>query len=129
MELPVDDKIIEGPIAFHWFTPDGILHSKTKDQALTKEMAKAAIEFYAKLAKGKKLVMISDTTNVHPMDNETKEVFSQGIPKIFKAIAIISNSQMGRIIANIFLKFRKHEVPMRVFLTQHDAAEWARQFL
>jgi hypothetical protein len=127
--LPDNTTVIEGPISLYWFDELGILHSRVKDTPITPEKMRATMDLYDEMRGDKKLVMLVDSTSVHPQDKETKEILEKEMVHKVKAMALVSRSQVGKIISNIFIKLTHQQFPVKVFITETEAANWLKQFL
>jgi hypothetical protein len=51
------------------------------------------------------------------------------LPKLFKAMAVISESARGKAPTAIFFKLNKKPIPIETFENKSEAKEWPKQFL
>lgn len=127
---PNNAHVIELYASTIWFDEDGILCSIAKKvPQQTIEEAKKSIEEFLKITGGKKVCMLSDSTNSPPVNKEMRDFAAEVIPDIVKAIAIMSNSAVGKMAANLFFSLKKQPYPVKFFDNEHDAKKWLRQYL
>jgi hypothetical protein len=127
LRAPKNAEIINGPLGHSWFDASGVLNTVIRDTPVTLEKMKDSMALLTSLANGRKLCFMVDATYVHPQDQASKDYAWEELPKIFKAIAVISNSQLGKIVTNIFLKLKRPPVHVKLFLTEREAREWIGQ--
>ena len=130
MELPKNTEVFDLPTAIIWFDENGILCTIAKKvPQQTLEEAKKTIEEFLKIIGGKKVCMLSDNTDSAPINKELRDYFGEVIPEIAKAIAIISRSAVGKMVANLFFSIKKQPYPVKMFSDEVEAKEWLRQYL
>jgi len=118
------------PTSTYWFDEDGILYTVAKATGeRTLEDAKRSTAFFLELTGGKKVCMLSDSTDSPPVNKEMRDYAAEVIPQIAKAIAIISRSAVGRMAANLFFLLKKQPYPVRFFETEQEAKAWLKQYL
>ncbi|MEO6189394.1 MAG: hypothetical protein ABIO44_02560 [Saprospiraceae bacterium] len=127
---PVNTKIIEFPTSTMWFDEHGILCSVAKKvpQETVEEAKKTMVEFL-KLTGGKKVCLLSDSTDSPAANKEMRDYAAEVIPEIVKAVAIISRSAVGKMAANLFFSIKKQPYPVKMFNDENEAKEWLKQFL
>ena len=130
MEPPQNATIIDSPTSIMWFDENGILCSIAKKGVRqTLEEAKVYIEEFKKITGGKKVCLLSDSTDSTPINKEMRDYAAEVIPEIAKAIAIISRSALGKMTANLFFKIKKQPYPVKIFNEENEAKEWLKQYL
>lgn len=122
-------KTFETPLGTSWFDEDGILHSNLKSIPLTLENMKYSFDVLRQITNNKKVCILADATYARPIEKKVREFASEEISKFLKAIAIISSSPVGTMIANIFLTLKGQPVPTKIFTDEKDAREWLKQYL
>jgi len=128
MNPPANTEVYEGEIATFWFE-DGILYAKSKNVPRTLEVQKRTYDLIRKISNGKKVCMLADASNSQPQDKQTREYIAQEMPKIFKAMAVLSESATGKVITSIFRGLKKDPVAVEMFPDEHSAKEWLKQYL
>lgn len=130
MVPPENAKIIEFPTSTMWFDESGILCSIAKKvPAQTVEQAKETMVEFRKLTGGKKICLLSDSTDSPPANKELRDYAAEVIPEIAKAVAIISRSAVGKMAANLFFSIKKQPYPVKMFNDEAEAKEWLKQYL
>ena len=130
MVRPDHAEIFELPTSVIWFDETGILCSIAKKVPQpTIEGAKKAMEEFLKFTGGKKVCLLSDSTDSAPANKEMRDYAAEVIPEIAKAVAIISRSAVGKMAANLFFSIKKQPYPVRMFTDESEAKEWLKQFL
>ena len=130
MVPPKDAKIIDFPTSIIWFDEHGILCSVAKKVSpQTVEEAKQTMEKFRKLTGGKKICLLSDSTDSPPSNKEMRDYAAEVIPEIAKAVAVISRSAVGKMAANLFFSIKKQPYPVKMFNEENEAKEWLKQYL
>lgn len=130
LQPPTAHKVFEIPLSTMWFDEDGIFNSVTKkDAALTKEALMVTFDFIQKNASGKKICWLGDVTNASLPTTEARDYAGEETPKFIKALALITNSELSRMIANVFLVLKKPPYPTRLFTNVQDARAWLKTHL
>jgi len=130
MVLPENTEVFELPTSTMWFDENGILCSISKKvpQQTIEETKKTMVEFL-KITGGKKVCLLSDSTDASPVNKEMRDYLAEVIPEIAKAIAIISRSAVGKMVANLFFSIKKQPYPVKMFSDEREAKEWLKQYL
>ncbi len=130
MVPPKDVKIIDFPTSVMWFDEHGILCSVAKKvPSQTLEEAKKTMIEFRKLTGGKKVCLLSDSTDSPPSNKEMRDYAAEVIPEIAKAVAVISRSAVGKMAANLFFSIKKQPYPVKMFNEENEAKEWLKQYL
>ncbi len=127
---PENTKIIDFPNSIMWFDENGILCSVAKKvpQQTVEEAKKTMVEL-KKLTGGKKICLLSDSSDATPANKEMRDYAAEVIPEIAKAVAIISRSAVGKMTANLFFSIKKQPYPVKMFNEETEAKEWLKQYL
>jgi hypothetical protein len=129
MHPPVNAKIYEGELASFWFDEDGILCAVSKGVFRTLEKQKANYDFIRKITGNKRVCLLADNTITYTQDDSTREYSATEMPKLFKAMAVMSRTAIGKAASHLFLFFQGQPVPIRNFDNEKEAKEWLRQYL
>ena len=71
-----------------------------------------------------------DMTKVKSMSREARAFYAGPEPmKALTAVAILTNSNMGKLVANFFLGLTKPQLPTRLFTDADAAIQWLSQYL
>jgi len=130
MVLPENTEVFEFPTSTMWFDENGILCSIAKKvPQQTVEEAKETMEELRKITGGKKVCLLSDSTDSLPLNKEMRDYVAEVMPEIAIAVAIISRSAVGKMVANLFFSIKKQPYPVKMFSDETEAKEWLKQYL
>ena len=130
MEVPPNAEIIDTPTSVYWFDEDGILCSiSKKSDPPTLEEVKEQLESFKKILKTEKVCMLIDVTHSSESTREVRDFAAQEFPKIVKAIAMVSDSALGKMLANLFFSLKSQPYPTKMFNNEVDAKAWLKQYL
>ena len=113
-----------------WFDESGIvcsINKKSDPQSL--EEVKEIIKTFNELTGGKKICLLADATHTSESTKEVRDYVATEFPKFIKAIAILSDSSLGKMIANLFFKLKSQPYPTKMFNDEKEAKDWLQQFL
>lgn len=123
-------EIIETPTSTSWFDEEGILCAISKKGIQpTLEERKKRTEEFKKALDGKKICMLVDITNASESSKEAKDYLAEELPKIVKAMAFISKSPLGTMLANLYLGLKPTPFPSKIFSNEADARKWLKDYL
>ncbi|MES2763073.1 MAG: STAS/SEC14 domain-containing protein [Bacteroidota bacterium] len=130
ISIPQNAKITEWPTSVTWYDENGILYCVYKKgvKRSLNETRETIKEFKRQL-NGQKVCMLADVTNSDDSSKEIREYAATELPKFIKAIAMISDSPLGKMLANLFLTLKTQPYPTKVFNTEAEAKEWLKQYL
>ncbi len=129
MKPLANTKIYELPASTIWFDENGILCSIAKNIPQTIDEAKQSMIIFQEITGGKKVCLLSDNTDAPPVNKEMRDYAAEVIPEIAKAIAVMSDSAVGKMAANLFFKLKKQPYPVKFFNDENEAKEWLKQYL
>lgn len=129
--LPDPAKIIELPNSSVWFDESGILCCISKkgigDQTLEQVMETMA--GFHRIIGPEKVCMLIDVTYSAESSREVRAYASQELPKVVKAIAVVSSSALGKMVANLFFRLKAQPYPAKMFNNEKDARAWLQKYL
>ena len=123
------DKLYESDLAVFWFEESGILCARTKDVIRTLDKQKRTYELIKQISDNKKVCLLSDTSSSQKVDEEIREYMASEMPKIFTAMAVLSETTIGKVPAIIFLNMNGQPIPIKMFTEETEAREWLKQYL
>ena len=129
MTPPENAKVYEGELASFWFDENGILCAVSKKVSRTMENQKANYALVREIAANKRVCLLADNTDTYTQDDQIRQYSAGEMPKLFKAMAVISRTVIGRAAAHLFLYFQGQPVPIMSFDNEKEAKEWLMQFL
>lgn len=129
MKPPGNTNVYESDVQTFWFDESGILCAVSKDTPRTLERQQKTYDLVKQISGNKKVCYLTEVTHVQPPDRETREYVLTESPKLFKAVAVISNSVLGRMIANILFRMKNQPYPTKMFSNENEAKEWLKIYL
>lgn len=130
LSLPDNYNIVDTATSYYWYDEDGILCTINKKTAPlpVEEIEKVFYDFIAATG-DQKVCMLMDVTHSPHSTKETRQFAARELPRILKALAMVSRSAMGRVLANMFLAIMRPPYPVKMFSNEHDAKDWLRKYL
>jgi len=123
-------KVYETELSTMWFDEEGIFCSVTKKGVeITKPRLGLSFDFIRHQVGDKKICWLGDITQAGFPTKEARDFAGVETPKFIKALALITNSQLSKMIANVFLTLKKPPYPTKMFTTEENAREWLKQYL
>ncbi len=130
MTPPENAKIMEWPTSTSWFDEEGILCSISKKAPRqTLEETRQSVEEFKKITGNKKVCMLADVTNSTETTKEVRDYAAEELPKMIKAIAMLSKSALGKMLANLFFSVKSQPYPVKMFTDEQEARTWLRKYL
>mgnify|MGYP001573491278 CR=1 FL=1 len=129
MKIPDNTQLYEGELYTFWFDTNGFLcaFAKNVDRSLDKQ--KKHFEFVRQITDNKKVCFMADTTNSKIINTETREHSEREMPNLFKAIAILSDTALGKVNTVVFQNLNIQSVPLKTFSGEMEAKEWLKLYL
>jgi hypothetical protein len=113
-----------------WLDEDGIIIAVGSSHQLhTLEHAVENTNVNARLVGNVRRPFLIDMNKVKSMSREAREYYAGPEPKkVITAVAILTNSSVGKAVANFFLLLTKPSVPTRMFTDFDEAKSWLMQY-
>jgi hypothetical protein len=130
MEPPKNIEVIEWDSSIFWFDESGILCSISKKvgpQSLKE--TKQIVEKFKGLIGERKVCLLLDVTNSAEASKEVRDYAAVEFPKFVKALAMISESALGKMLANLFFSIKTQPYPTKMFGNEAEAKEWLKNYL
>lgn len=130
LTTPPGAKTIDLTTSTLWFDENGILCSiskKTSPQTL--ELARQTLKDLRQHIGNDKVCMLIDATHTSETSREVRDFFAEELPKIAKAIALMSQSALGKMLANLFFILKAQPYPVKMFDDEQEAVRWLKQYL
>ena len=71
---------------------------------------------------------VIDVTNTRENKREVRELASNAFPEMFTAIAMVSASALGRMLANLFFNLKSQPYPVKMFESEVQARAWLKNY-
>lgn len=128
MRLPQDGtKVHQHPLATIWVDRDGILHKISKNTPRTVDNVTDLYSLIRRTTHGKKVCAMIEVSNETASGPEVREVLRKEIPQTFRAVALLTNTQIGQMVATITSVLTPVHVPTEVFKEEPKAEEWLKE--
>jgi hypothetical protein len=96
----------------------------------TYEVADRAIKTKFEMFQGKSYPVVSDMRNVKTSTRESRQRMSEPDAAVgVKAVAVIINSKVQKVMFNFFSAINKRPAPAKIFGNKEDAVKWAKKFV
>ncbi len=114
-----------------WLDDSGIVIAVGANHAIhTLEHAIENHKIIAELAGGIRRPFLIDMTDVKAMSHAARDYYAgPEPPKAITAVAILTTSSIGKMVANLFLSLTKPVLPTKMFTDFEEAKNWLMQFV
>lgn len=116
---------------YTWLDDSGIIIAVGETHSihtLEHALENHAINF--KVAAGIPRPFLIDITKVKAMSREAREFYAGPEPaKFLTAVAIVTRSNIGKIVANFFIGLTKPRLPTRMFTDHAEAMQWLTPYI
>ncbi len=130
IEPPKDAELIKFKKHIFWFDSNEILYSKSISSDLTSiEDIREFTEYFIERLQGKKVCILLDFSNVSQSTKEIRDYVSSQFPKIALAVAMVSKTPLGRMMANLFFNLKQNPYATKMFDNEDEAKEWLKKYL
>ncbi len=130
LKLPEKVEVYDTALLTCWFGNDGILYSESKVAERTMENYRLLFELYKTLSDNgnRKIRTLGNITKTQHSKREVREYIAKELPKYIKAMALISDSSMGKTIGNVFIKLNPPPYPTQIFNHVENAVKWLNKY-
>lgn len=127
MTPPADAAIApSGPV---WLDGSGILITITTTQVQTLQDAKENMKITWAAGNGIPRPLLIDISRTRAMSKEAREEYTAPESrKHITAVALLTNSNVGRMVGNLFINLNKHVVPIKLFTDPVKGRDWLLQY-
>lgn len=129
MTIPENIECIKGEIADYWYGKDGILYSFSKSPKRTIQNITDNVALVKKITGGKKVPLLIYLSNSPVPDKATQAFARQQLAEVYKAVAMISETGLSKLIMNALFKFNPPPVPIKSFSDEKEAKKWLKQYI
>src|SRR5829696_2206724 len=127
MNLPIGKEVHRTDIAEFWFDDEGILCCNALPAERTMENLIESFRLVQKITEGKKVCLITDLTYTGMQNKKERDFAVSMLPHFYKAMALVSRSDFGRTMTNIFLSLYSLPIPLKIFKTEAEARKWVKE--
>lgn len=112
-----------------WLDEDGIMITINTITTHTRQEAVDNMVVTKEVAAGKPRPLLVDLTKVKSMSKEAREEYTKSeSQQIVTAVALLTTSNVGKMVGNLFIGFNKHVIPVKLFTDAHKAKEWLMEY-
>ncbi len=129
MKIPGNTQVYETELATFWFDGDGILNSLSKSPKRTIANTTENFTLVRRITNNQKVCHLVYLCNSPVPDKQTRKFVTHELPKVYKAMAMVSTSGLGKIIMNVLFNLKAPPIPMKSFSADKEAREWLKQYL
>lgn len=108
---------------------NGILFGRYLSDKVELKDAELATRFRKEITGNKAYPAYADLSNVKEVSREARSYFSNEAGEDLKAIALIINNPVTRMMVNFFMKFNQPSYPIRFFTNENEGVKWLKQFV
>lgn len=112
------------------YLEDGIIYTIIGAKEISLDMAKEHVrmlyEIWNDHLPAPVMSVLGDMKNI---SKETRDYLaSEESTRNMRALALVVNSSLSKIVGNLFLQFSRPRIPNKLFTDKGKALEWLRQF-
>jgi hypothetical protein len=127
--IPTDRPIFEGEIATYWLEDDGILVSLSKSTPRTVETIANNVALVKRVTNNTRVPLLINLSRSPVPDRATRAFSTQPLPVVYRAMAMVSEPGLSRLIMSILFRFQQPPIPMKSFTDDAAARACLRQYL
>lgn len=121
--------LIKGEIADYRYGSDGILYSYSKSTLRTVKNISENISLVKQITGNKIVPLLIYLSDSPVSDKETRRFSTEQLPRVYKAMAMVSKPGLSKLIMNILFRLKTPPIPMKSFTDDREAKEWLMQFV
>lgn len=129
LQIPDDVEVHDLSTSKMWFRGDIVCAVSKGRGSRSIEETKELIENFKKLTGDKKICLLIDVSNTMETPREVRDYAAEEFPKFIKAIAMLSDSALGKMIANLFFTVKHQPYPTKFFNDEEEAIKWLQQYI
>lgn len=123
------EELIKGEIADYRYGDDGILYSYSKSTRRTVKNISENIALVKQITGNKIVPLLIYLSNSPVPDKETRRFSTEQLPRVYKAMAMVSKPGLSKLIMNILFRLKPPPIPMKSFTNDEEAKAWLRQYV
>jgi hypothetical protein len=133
MEIPGNVTPLETRTSIIWKSPEGIVYSTPKPSAPTTSTDEEIIadikKFKDYFGDQKVCIILEANPKTSGTPKAQRDLVAESLNSVVKALAIISNSPVTKMVANLFFSLKPPGYPIKMFTEVKEAEEWIRKHL
>lgn len=126
----MEDSIIKTRNADVWVENDILYCKLHHNTEVTLRDARKMVQIAKNINHQRKLPVLADLTEARSMSRDARKYFSSSeAEKYAVALALITDSVVGSVIGNFFLRINNPPYPVRLFSEEKAAIKWLKSFV
>jgi hypothetical protein len=125
--MPITNiKKIQGKLTEFWLDENGVFHICALDKLITLDLIEVDYKNIVNYLEGHEIKppVLYDATHSPPLDRACRQRLDVLLDEVFSSLAVVSDSRIGGMVANIFFALARATVPKKIFLNKQEAYEW-----
>ncbi|MFL5753061.1 MAG: STAS/SEC14 domain-containing protein [Bacteroidia bacterium] len=120
-------KTYETALGKYWLDGE-ILHFQAGNAPRTIPHVKENFGTIRRAMNNKKVCLLADLSDISPLEKDTRDYIVREVQQTYSAVAFVSDSHLGNVIAKMFLMLKEPGFPGRKFSDEKEAIAWLKQF-
>jgi hypothetical protein len=125
----MDKPRFENEYASFWIEAGIVYFVYKPNSVVSLEAARKIVEDRVRFQKQQDFPIYCDIRGMKSADKEARNYLAKEGSSYARAVAVVVDSPMSKIIGNIYLGLNKPITPSRLFTDQKDAIEYLKQFV
>lgn len=107
---------------------EGVVYAEYKPSVrVTLDVAKQVVEDRLLVCSGVSYPVCGDISNLVKVDNDAREYLgSEEACRLITRLAVITNNPIQKLLGNFYLRFKKSDIPTRLFTNKKKAVYWLK---
>lgn len=124
----MEDKKYTHPKATFTIDENNIIHADYDNFVdITFQDAIREVEIALAVGKGEKVLSLINITDVKSIEQKARQYYSgPEAERAYKAVALIVNSPVSKMLGNFFIGLNKPTMPLQLFNTEQEAIAWLK---
>ncbi len=128
MKIPENTRVYENSTSTYWFRDEVLYLVAKKVKQPDLAVIEAETEELKQRMGGRTCCAVIDVGQSRNSSPLVREHNSQQFPRMFRAIAFISQSATSRMLANIYLGTKPFDLPVKMCISEQEAEEWIKNY-
>ena len=131
LNIPANARKLEMRNSVVYLDQKNILYSISNpgpQSQLSDDEIVAEVDRLLQFTGGKKVCMVVDASpNSQPIKKEQRDVISEQLNRVVKALAVITRSPLSNMVINLYFNFKPPVYPTKLFTNEEDAMQWVNE--
>jgi hypothetical protein len=127
--IPTDRPVYAGEIATYWFEDDGMLVSLSNSARRTVELIEGNVALVRRITNSTPAPLLIYLSRSPVPDRATRAYSARQLPIIYRAMAMVSEPGLSRLVMSMVFRFQQPPIPTKSFSDAEAARAWLRHYL